>query len=317
MNILVTGGGGYKGTVLVKKLLLNKKIKRIVVIDTFWFGNYLVKNSKLKIVKKNVLNIEKEDIKGVTHILHLAAIANDPASELNTKLTWEFACLGMKKICDLAKELKIKKFLYASSGSVYGIKKELKVTEMLSEHPISDYNKTKMICEKILFSYSAYFKIYIIRPGTVYGFSPRMRLDLSLNILTYSALKNNFIKVFGGKQIRPLIHIDDITNVYLHILFKNISPGIYNASSENISINKLALSIKKALNEYKKIKIVKYKSNDPRSYRLNCDKLKKTGFTFTKKIYQGIKEIIELYKEEKIKDNANCYTINWIKKNEK
>ena len=317
MNILVTGGGGYKGTVLVKKLLLNKKVKKIVVIDTFWFGNYLIKNSKLKIIKKNILNIEREDIKGVTHIIHLAAIANDPASELNTKLTWEFACLGMKKICDFAKELKIKKFLYASSGSVYGVKKELKVTEILSEYPISDYNKTKMICEKILFSYSTYFKIYVIRPGTVYGFSPRMRLDLSLNILTFSALKNNIIKVFGGKQIRPLIHIDDITNVYLHILFKNISAGIYNASSENVSINKLALSIKKVLNKKKKVKIIKYKSNDPRSYRLNCDKLKKTGFKFTKKINQGIKEVIELYKQGKIKDNENCYTINWLKKNEK
>ena len=189
MNILITGGGGYKGLVLVDKLLKIKKIKKIVIIDTFWFGNYLKKNIKLKILKKNIINITKSDLHGINTIIHLAEIANDPASELKPKLTWENSCLGMRKLCELAKSCKIKKIIYASSGSVYGIKKEKRVNEKLSLEPISDYNKTKMVTERILLSYNKFFKIFIVRPGTVYGFSPRMRLDLTLNILTFNALK--------------------------------------------------------------------------------------------------------------------------------
>ena len=124
MKILVTGGGGYKGSVLVKKLLNYKKITQIIVVDTFWFGNFLKKNKKIKILKKNILDIIPAEIKGVNTIIHLGEIANDPASELNSKLTWENSCLGMRHLCEISKKYKIKKFIYASSGSVYGIKKK-------------------------------------------------------------------------------------------------------------------------------------------------------------------------------------------------
>ena len=312
MKILITGGGGYKGTILVNKLIQSKKIKQIIVVDTFWFGNYLKSNKKLKIIKKNILDINIKDIKGVDNIIHLAAIANDPASDLNVKLTWEYSCLGTMRLCEIAKKLKIKKFIYASSGSVYGIKKERKVNENLDLKPISDYNKTKMITEKMLLSYSKFFKIFIIRPGTVYGYSPRMRLDLTLNILTFSALKNSEIKVFGGKQIRPMIHIDDITGIYLYILFNSVKDGIYNASNVNISIYKLALLIKKIVG--KKIKIKVQKSNDPRSYRLNSEKILKAGYSFKKNIIDGIKEIKLNYEKGLIKNEKKNYSINWIKK---
>lgn len=312
MKILITGGGGYKGLVLVDKLLKIKKIKKIVIIDTFWFGNYLKKNNKLKILKKNIININKNDLNGINSIIHLAEIANDPASELKPKLTWENSCLGMRKLCELAKSCKIKKIIYASSGSVYGVKKEKRVNEKLSLEPISDYNKTKMVTERILLSYNKFFKIFIVRPGTVYGFSPRMRLDLTLNILTFNALKFKKINVFGGSQIRPMIHIDDITDIYKFLLIKNVEEGIYNAASENISIIKLAKIIKNKINKNIKIKI--FKSNDPRSYRLDNTKIKKAGYIFQKDISDGIKEIIKLYAMNKIKNKASSYSINFIKK---
>jgi nucleoside-diphosphate-sugar epimerase len=315
MKILVTGGGGYKGSILVNKLLGLDKVKKVLVIDTFWFGNYLKPNNKLKIIKKNILDVNINDLKGIDHIIHLAAIANDPASDLNVKLTWEYSCLGTMNLCEIAKKSKIKKFIFASSGSVYGIKKEKKVTENLDLKPISDYNKTKMITEKMLLSYNKFFKIFIIRPGTVYGYSPRMRLDLTLNILTFSALKNNKIEVFGGKQIRPMIHIDDITDIYLHFLLKKVNEGVYNAANINISIYNLAKQIKKLIG--KKIDIKIHKSNDPRSYRLNSDKILKTGFSFKKNILDGINEIKYFYEKKLIKNEKKNYSINWIKKYEK
>ena len=315
MKVLVTGGGGYKGTVLVNKLLSLKKIQNVTVIDTFWFGNHLKPNKKLKIIKKNILDIKQKDLRGIDHIIHLAAIANDPASDLNVKLTWEYSCLGTMKLCELAKKIKIKKFMFASSGSVYGIKKEKEVTENLDLKPISDYNKTKMVTERILLSYKKFFKVFIIRPGTVYGYSPRMRLDLTLNILTFSALKYGKIQVFGGKQIRPMIHIDDITDIYLHFLLKNVAEGVYNAANINISIYNLSKKIKKLISE--KININIKKSNDPRSYRLNSNKILKTGFRFKKNILDGIKEFEYFYKKKLIKNEKINYSINWIKKYEK
>lgn len=312
MKILITGGGGYKGLVLVDKLLKIKKIKEIRVLDTFWFGNYLKKNKKIRLLKKKVLDIQAKDLHDINTIIHLAEIANDPASELNPKLTWENSCLGMRKLCEIAKISKVKKIIYASSGSVYGVKKEKKVTEDLSLEPISDYNKTKMVTERILLSYKKFFKIFIVRPGTVYGFSPRMRLDLTLNILTFNALKYKKIDIFGGSQIRPMIHIEDIANLYKFLLLNKVKEGIYNASNDNISIINLAKIIINKINHQVKLNILR--SNDPRSYRLDNNKIKKVGFVFKKNISDGINDIIQLYNKGKIKDKPSYYSINFIKK---
>jgi UDP-glucose 4-epimerase len=150
-NILVTGGGGYVGTILVKELL--KDNYKVTVLDTFWFGNYLKKHKKLKIIKKDLRNIIKKDLNKIDSIIHLASIANDPAAELDTRLTWDVNVLATYKLINLAINQKVKKFIFASSGSVYGIKKEKKVTENLTLEPISEYNKSKMIVERVLLSY--------------------------------------------------------------------------------------------------------------------------------------------------------------------
>jgi nucleoside-diphosphate-sugar epimerase len=309
MSILVTGGGGYKGIILVQKLLkLKKKVK---VIDTFWFGNYLPKNKNLTIIKKNIHECNINDLKNVKTIFHLASVANDPASNLRPKLTWEISCLGTMKLCELAKKSSVQKFIFASSGSVYGIKKDKDVHEDLTLVPISDYNKTKMIAERVILSYKNHFNPYIFRPGTVFGYSPRMRLDLMINILVFQALTNKEITVFGGKQIRPYIHINDITNMYIHSLNNNFKPGIYNASAGNLSAAETAKQILKILPNCN-IKIMK--SNDPRSYRLSNKKIINSGFKFQTSLNDGIKELIDFYNQGKIHKRANAFSINFIKK---
>ena len=309
MSILVTGGGGFIGTVLVNKLL--KMNKRVKVIDVFWFGRYLKKHKNLTIIKKDIHDCSEKDFEGIKTIYHLASVANDPASSLEPKLTWEISCLGTLKLCELAKKAKIKKFIFASSGSIYGIKKEKNVHEGLPPVPISDYNKTKMIAEKVIENYKNDFKCYIVRPGTVFGYSPRMRLDLMINILTFHALTKNKMTVFGGGQTRPYLHIDDMTNLYLFFLNNKIKPGTYNASTGNLSALETANQIKKIIPN---CKIEIKKSNDPRSYRLSNKKITDAGFKFKKSLFEGINELIDLYRDGKIKNTENSYSVNFIKK---
>jgi nucleoside-diphosphate-sugar epimerase len=306
-KILVTGGAGYVGTTLVPLLLkLNYKVR---VIDTFWFGDYLPKHRNLETIKKNILDIEKKDIKGISTIIHLASVANDTASDLDPKLTWEISCLGTKHLCDVAKDARVKKFIFASSGSVYGIKKERKVNEDLSCEPISDYNKTKIVAEKIVESYGKYFKYYNIRPSTLYGASPRMRLDITMNILTKHSAIDNQIKVFGGKQWRPFLHVKDMANVYIHFIRKDLKPGAYNASDGNLRVIDKAKIIQK-FSKNCKIKITK--SNDIRSYRLSSEKLIKTGFKFKYKLIPSLNEMYQMFKSGKIKDLPNFYSLKWL-----
>ncbi len=306
MKILITGASGYVGSVLTE-YLLGKKFK-VIALDTQWFGINLKKNKNLKIVKKDYREINKKDLNKVDSVIHLANIANDPGAELNPQLSWNINVLGAMKLAEKCKSNKVKQLIYASSGSVYGVKKEKKVTENLSLVPISLYNKTKMIAERVFLSYSKYMKIHIIRPATICGYSERLRLDVSVNMLTYQALKFKKITVLGGKQIRPNLHIQDMVRIYEHFLKnKKLPNGFYNAGFENISIINLAKKIKKKLN----CKIIIKKSNDPRSYRLNSDKLIKTGFKQKFFTDDGINEIKEKLKLQKV--NKNNFTVQKMK----
>ena len=165
---------------------------------------------------------------GVEAIIHLAHIANDPAVELNPTLSWEVNVLAGQQLADKAIRAGVKQFIFASSGSVYGVKEEPKVTEDLTLLPISVYNKTKMIAERVFLSYTKQMQVHCIRPATVCGLSPRMRLDVSVNMLTYQAIKNKRITVFGGDQTRPNIHIQDMANVYRHLANPELASGCYN-----------------------------------------------------------------------------------------
>ena len=191
---------------------------------------------------------------------------------------------------------------------VFMVLKKKKVTEELDLLPISTYNKTKMIAENVLMSYKK-IQIHCVRPATVCGLSPRMRFDVSVNLLTMHALKNKYITVFGGKQIRTNIHIQDMVNVYLHFLKKkNLPSGAYNAGFENLSIMNIAKKIQKIT----KTKIIVKKSNDPRSYRQFSEKLLKTGYVQRFTVDNAVRDIIKVYSKKKIENNA--FTVKWMKK---
>jgi nucleoside-diphosphate-sugar epimerase len=308
-KILITGGSGYKGCVLIPKLLDNNF--SVINIDKNLFGKNTINHKYVKNYNLDVLEIDKINLKNIYACIHLASIANDPMADLNQGLSWETSALGTKLLVDHLIKNKVNKIIYASSGSVYGIKNEKKVTEDLSLNPISTYNKVKMVTERLLISYKDKIDVIIIRPATVCGLSKRMRLDVSVNALTFQALKNKVITVFGGKQKRPNIHIDDITDLYLFFLKKKIKFGIFNAGFENLSILNIAKKIKKEIPS--KIKIIK-KSNDPRSYNLDATRLLKIGFRPKKKITNAINEIKEAYLSGKLKDKKNFYSVKWLKR---
>ncbi len=307
MKIIVLGGCGYVGSVLVKKLL--DKQYKLLVIDTQWFGNYLKPHKNLKLIKKDIRNLEKISFKGYKTIIHLANIANDPASELNPNLSWEINVLAFHQLIQKAIKEGVKKFIYSSSGSVYGVKKEKKVTEILHPHPVSIYNKTKMIAERVLLSFKNKIEVIIIRPATVCGLSPRMRLDVSVNLLSIQALQKKKITIFGGKQKRPNIHISDLADVFILFLKKKVESGIYNAGFENMSILQIGKLIKKNIN----CKIEIKKINDIRSYNLDSSKLLKTGFKPKYSVLDAIKQIKKAYLDGNLKVNKKWFSVKWLK----
>ena len=269
MNFLVTGGCGYIGTQLTKHLLSKKN--KVTIVDTCWFGNFHKKNKMLKIIKKDIRNFENLNIKGIDTIIHLANVANDPTVELNPTLSWEINVLASKLIVRHAIKNKVKKIIFLSSGSVYGIKKEKNVTEDLKLNPISVYNKTKMIAERVFLSYKDKIDIICLRPATVCGLSERLRLDLTVNKLTYDAFYKNKIFVDGGDQIRPNIHIKDLIAAIDCLIFskKKLSYNIFNVGFENLTISEIANKIQNKTGA----KIHVNKNRDLRSYRQDSSRL--------------------------------------------
>ena len=309
MKLLVLGGCGYVGTVLTYDLL--NEGHTVTVVDIMWFGNFLKQHNSLTVLQGDIRNIDSIPMEGIEAIIHLGNVANDPGADLNSKLTWEVNALATMHLIEKAIRHSVSHFIYASSGSVYGVKDEPQVTEDLSLVPISDYNKTKMISERVLLSYMNQIPISIIRPATICGFSPRMRLDLSVNMLTIQALVNKKITVFGGDQTRPNIHMKDMISVYKHFLtLGNKGVGIFNAGFENIPILDRATMVTK----YIPAEIIVTESNDPRSYRLNSDKLLQTGFKQVGGVEMGIQDVINAYNMGKIKNEDNCYNIKAMKK---
>jgi len=306
MKVLVTGACGYKGSVLVPKLL--KAGHDVVAFDIMWFGNFLTPAANLAVVQGDVRNIADVPLDGVDAIIHLSSVANDPCGDLDPKLTWEISCLATMQLADQAARRGIKRFIYASSGSVYGIKDELDVTEDLELFPITEYNKTKMCGERIVLSYSDQMVVQIVRPATVCGYSPRQRLDVSVNMLTLQALTKGRITVFGGKQTRPNIHIDDITDLYLFLLDHPEHDGVFNAGFENISI----LDIARMVTDHIPAEIIVTPSSDPRSYRINSDRLLKTGFRPKKTVADAIQELAGLYSQGVLVDEDRWHNLRWM-----
>jgi nucleoside-diphosphate-sugar epimerase len=308
MKILLTGGCGYKGNVLTPKLL--KAGHQVRVLDTMWFGNDLQNHPELEVTKQDVRLLNEDLFDSVDTIIHLASVANDPAGDLDPALTWEIGALATMQLADNAVRHGVKQFIYSSSGSVYGLKDEKDVVETLPLVPLSEYNKTKMVAERALLSYADEMSVQIVRPATVCGLSPRMRLDVAVNMLTIQALTKGEITVLGGNQTRPNIHIEDITDLYMFLLENPEITGVFNAGFENLTILEIAEMVCGFANASIKIQ----ESNDPRSYRVNSDKLLKTGFRPKKTVELAIMEMCDAFKIGSLKDDERFHTVSWMKK---
>jgi len=277
VKILITGGAGYIGSKLVPQIL--KFDHEVTVLDLMIYGENVLDNHKnLKKIKGDIRNhnLLKKIIPGHEAVIHLACISNDPSFELNPRLGKSINYDAFEPLVRISRDNKVNRFIYASSSSVYGIKKDKNVTEDMKLEPLTDYSKFKGECENILKNYkSEDFIITTIRPSTVCGYARRQRLDLVVNILANNAFHNREIKVFGGDQLRPNIHIDDMVDSYLAVLHaapQIINGEIFNVGFKNQSVNELALDVKKIMGE--DVKITNTKSNDYRSYHISSEKIK-------------------------------------------
>ena len=274
-RIFITGGAGYVGSVLTPYLL--NKGYHVTVLDLFMYGNTLFPHPNLRIIKGDIRDkkLLEKNLKDIDVVIHLACISNDPSFELNPNLGKSINLDAFPELVSISKFSKIKKFIYASSSSVYGIKSEPNVNEEMSLEPLTDYSKFKADCEKILSMYSSDdFITTSIRPATVCGYSKRQRLDLVVNILTNHAYHNKKIKVLGGDQLRPNIHIYDMCMSYLKILNspkEKINNQAFNVGFENHSVSDLADLVKKNISD--DIEIIKTATNDNRSYHVSSEKI--------------------------------------------
>jgi nucleoside-diphosphate-sugar epimerase len=307
MAVLVTGGCGYVGTRLTEALLARTD-HDVAVIDTTWFGNYLPPHPRLSVHVGDVRAIDRVDLAGYDTVFHLAGIANDPSAELNPYGSWDVNVLATMRLIDRAARQGVRQFIFPSSGAVYGVRSEARITEDLDLMPISDYNKTKMVAERVIMSYADAMVTTILRPATVCGYSPRMRLDLTVNLLTMQALTRGAMTVFGGSQVRPNIHIDDLVDLYLFALERRL-PGVYNAAFENLTVLEIAGLVARQI----PAEIRVHSSNDPRSYRLCSDRLCATGFAPRKNVAAAVGELAAAYRDGRLTDQPNWHTVSWMK----
>jgi nucleoside-diphosphate-sugar epimerase len=315
-NLLITGGTGYVGSRLIYKLLDETNIK-IVNYDISLFGDEHLPKSKNFIYCKNditdIVAFEKAIQENkIDTVLHLACISNDPTYELNSGLSKKINFDCFEDLVKISKKNKVKKFIYASTCSVYGISDSPNVTETSELKPITDYNKYKALCEPVLKKYlDKNFVGLIIRPATVCGFSEKMRFDLTVNILTNYAYNKGYLRVFGGKQSRPNLHIDDMCELYKKIISEDVSSfngEIYNAGTENLKIIEIAEKVKSLIEKKYKIKgdidIRVEESADIRSYMINSDKIQKhLGFMFKKNVNDAIEDLCKAFDKHMIIDS--------------
>lgn len=307
MKIFITGGRGYKGHALCKTLIAEGH--DVTSLDIGWFESPSLSSLGVHDTLGTVMDISAGDLIGYDVIIHLAAVANDPSGDINPKLTWETNVLGTNHLAVEAIKAGVPRLIFASSGSVYGIQDAENVTESIEPFPISDYNKTKWIGERVLESYSHQIDLQIIRPGTVCGISPRQRFDVVVNLLCEQAISKGEITVYGGMQQRPHIHIDDMCSVYLFMISNPCLKGVFNAAFENLSVSELAYYI--AENSGAKVKFLQ--TNDSRSYRMNSDKLLNVGFVPKKNVKEAVSEISHDLKTGKLKFAEKHYNVRWMK----
>lgn len=307
LRLFITGGCGYIGSKLTEALLARTP-HEVTVYDAQWFGNYLPRHPRLNVIRADLRAIDACNLTPYDTIFHLAGVANDPSAALDPYASWEVNVLATMQLVDRASRSGVRHFVFPSSGAVYGVRTEPDITEDLELMPISDYNKTKMVAERVIMSYAGSMMTTIIRPATVCGTSLRMRLDLAVNLLTMQALTKKRMTVLGGTQVRPNIHIDDLVDLYLFILDRRLT-GTYNAAFENLTIMEIAKTIARQIPADISVKA----SNDPRSYRLCSDRLLATGFAPKKNVAIAVQELAAAYREGRLVDLPNWHNVSWMK----
>lgn len=303
-KVFITGGAGYVGAVLVPKLLKNGYA--VTVLDLMIYGeDVLPDHVNLKKIKGDIRNIKllQDSIPGHDSVIHLACISNDPSFELNPELGKSINLDPFEPMVQISKEAGVKRFIYASSSSVYGIKDVTDVTEDMELLPLTDYSKFKAECEKILRKYDTDdFTTVTVRPSTVCGYSPRLRLDLVVNILTNLAINKGQITVFGGEQLRPNLHIEDMTDLYLLLLEIDkikIRNKIFNAGYQNYKVKELAQMVKDTIGD--DVEVITTPSDDNRSYHVSSKKIKdELGFEPKHSVEEAIFDLKQAFNEGKV-----------------
>jgi nucleoside-diphosphate-sugar epimerase len=316
-NVLVTGGAGYVGSLLTPELLdLGHKV---TVYDMMYFGSdFLPKgNSNLKVVAADIRDTAKlaAALKGIDCVINLACISNDASFELDEKLSTSINLDAFEPMIVAAKKAGVKRFIYASSSSVYGVSESPDVTEEHPLVPLTLYNKYKGMCEPLLFRHqSPEFVCAVIRPATLCGYAPRPRLDLSVNILTNHAVNAGKITVFGGSQKRPNLHVQDMCDVYkllLRVPDEKIAGQIFNAGFQNLSIMEIAHIVKRVVQqefpEKGDIPIVTTPTDDIRSYHVNSDKIRRVlDFQPRFSVEDAVQDLCKAFKDGRLPNSMQA-----------
>lgn len=312
-TVLVTGGAGYVGSALIPKLLAAQY--RVKVLDLFMYGEDVLDavkdNPTLELVKGDIRDrgVLEKHLPGCQSVIHLACVSNDPSFELNPDLGKSINYDCFRPLVEISRDSGVQRFIYASSSSVYGLKDEDNVTEDLPLKPLTDYSKFKALCEDILREYERPdFTTVTVRPATVCGYAPRLRLDLTVNILTNHAVNKGLITVFGGDQRRPNIHIDDIADLYVDLLSRprqQVAGQVWNAGWDNYKVREIADIVRKVVGP-DKVKVTTSPTDDHRSYHISSAKIKRDlGFEPKHSIEDASRDLLNAFKAGKIPDPLN------------
>lgn len=308
-TVLVTGGAGYVGAVLVPKLLRGGF--RVKVLDLYLYGEQALAESAghpaLEEIKGDIRDerLLAHALRGTDAVIHLAGLSNDPSFELDPALGRSVNYDAFIGLVRAAKEGRVRRFIYASTSSVYGIKQEKEVTEELPVEPLTDYSRYKALCEGVLLQARGEgFTVLILRPATVCGYSPRQRLDLVVNIFTSQAVNQRKITVFGGEQMRPNIHIEDLAELYVKCLQwpeESIDGKIFNAGCDNRRLRDIAEAVRGIVG--KDIPVILEPADDRRSYRISSEKIsRELGFTPRRSVEDAIRDLAAAFEAGRIPD---------------
>lgn len=311
-RVMVTGGAGYVGAMLVPDLLAAGY--QVTVLDLYMYGDEVLAGSRgnpgLREVKGDIRNqvAVKLALDGCQAVIHLACISNDPSFELNPDLGRSINLDAFVPLVCASKEIGVKRFIYASSSSVYGVKPSVEVTEELSREPLTDYSRFKADCEDLLDKeHEPGFVTVTVRPATVCGYSTRQRLDVVVNILTNFGFNKGEISVFGGDQFRPNIHIGDMVDVYLLLLAApavQIDGKVFNAGYENHTVMDLAKMVRNRVGE--RVKLTVKPTDDPRSYHVSSKKIQKElGFVPHHTIEEAVGDLISAFATNKLPNSLD------------